>query len=606
MNNTTAMRFLVVIETQKVKSYLFASPIMRETRGASVLLDLMNRKKTEEILKGAGSSGTAYEKYEKVYLGGGSGRVLFENKEDAESFKKEVLDLYRRETIDARVAVEIVQRGEEGKDETFAEWVRRGVRKCQEDKLGRIEGVPILAGRWVRPCTSCGCQPAEKMLTEHGSHRLCRSCLRKREEAKHLYREVKRPNQGVNLGVKQPTGNGYRILRSFPELKSQYTDRFIFTTLAQYNEKEGKKDYQVLLPQDFEDIGKASKPSNYIGFIYADGNRMGEVVKNIGKRFPGDKEAKIAYKAFSEIVDQATREAAVDAVMEEVSEIDDREKYYRIPAEFIMAGGDDLMLALPAHNALDVAILFLEKFQEKTKELQDKYISQGELPQRFSADGLTTSAGVVIAHSHYPVSDLMSYAGELMKLAKRKAAQLARPITTQQSKEHGQEVGTLDFMVLTESGSEPVKDRRKTEYKNFSLTGKPIRLTERPYTTAEAGQLLKTIRDLKDSDVPRSKLKALYPVLFQSSIQAQFDALRIKDRLKVTGDLKVESVLRKLIAGLASFPFRGTQNDPEWTTPMTEIIELYDFIQPRRGLNKETEEEIGQDEAPLEREAAHD
>ena len=51
MNATDLRHFLVVIETQKVKSYLFASPIMRETRGASVLLDLLNRKKTKEILK---------------------------------------------------------------------------------------------------------------------------------------------------------------------------------------------------------------------------------------------------------------------------------------------------------------------------------------------------------------------------------------------------------------------------------------------------------------------------------------------------------------------------------------------------------------------------
>lgn len=265
MKGTSTMPFLTVIETQRVKSYLFASPIMRETRGASVLLDLLNRKKTAEILKGAGASGIVYKKCENIYLGGGSGRVLFENKNDAESFRKDVLDLYRRETIDARVAVEIVQRGEK----TFAEWVRCGVRKSQEDKLGRIEGIPILAGRWIRPCTSCGNGPAEEMFNEHGTHHLCcRSCLRKRKEVKHLYLRVK------------PTPKGDRVLKSSSELTSRYTDKFIFTTLAQYNEKKG---CQVLLPQDFEDIGKASMPTNYMGFIYADGNRMGEVVKRLAR-----------------------------------------------------------------------------------------------------------------------------------------------------------------------------------------------------------------------------------------------------------------------------------------------------------------------------------
>ena len=71
-HDITAMRFLVVIETQKVKSYLFASPIMRETRGGSVLLDSLNRKETKMILKGLGII-----HHEEIYLGGGSGRVLF-------------------------------------------------------------------------------------------------------------------------------------------------------------------------------------------------------------------------------------------------------------------------------------------------------------------------------------------------------------------------------------------------------------------------------------------------------------------------------------------------------------------------------------------------
>ena len=39
-------RYLAVIETQRVKGYLFASPILRETRGASLLLGRLNRSET--------------------------------------------------------------------------------------------------------------------------------------------------------------------------------------------------------------------------------------------------------------------------------------------------------------------------------------------------------------------------------------------------------------------------------------------------------------------------------------------------------------------------------------------------------------------------------
>jgi len=106
-----------------------------------------------------------------------------------------------------------------------------------------------------------------------------------------------------------------------------------------------------------------------------------------------------------------------------------------------------------------------------------------------------------------------------------------------------------------------------------------VKLTERPYTTTEAQWLLKTIRDLKNPKVPRSKLKALYPVLFQSLSQAQFDALRIRERLKATSDLEENSPLYQLcMKDLSIFPFR-LSDDNAWTTPLTEIIELYDFIQ---------------------------
>jgi hypothetical protein len=567
MKDTNLMRFLWVIETQKVKSYLFASPIMRETRGASVLLDLLNRKKTKEILKTSD-----LRDYEIVYLGGGTGRILFRREEDAKKFKNEVLNIYRQKTVNARVSVEIVPRED---DESFTEWMSRGVRQSQQNKLGQSKGVPILAGRWIQPCTSCGLEPAEKILHEHGEQRLCRACLLKRQEiSNHLYKEIK-------PGKKQKW-----LLSPASNLSKHYTDQFIFTTLAQHVENSN---YEVYLPQDFDDIGRVSRPSNYMGFIYADGNRMGEVVKNLGEKITDEEEVKIAYKAFSEIMDQATREAAVEAVWE-VVDIKKDDKFRFVPAEFIMAGGDDLMLAVPGHNALDVAILFMEKFQKRTIELQREYKGKKQLSEYFADVGLTTSAGVVIAHAHYPVSDLMGLAGELMKIAKIKAAHLAETKKEQ--------TGTLDFMILTEAGSESIKDRRKVEYTRSSNSGLEIRLTERPYTTAEARWLLTTIRALKNSKVPRSKLKALYPVLFQGPMQAQFDALRIKERLKITGDLKRSAPLKKLVTSiLPIFPFRE-HDDNSWSTPLTEIIELYDFIQPGKDestMNNDTLQEKEED-----------
>ncbi len=48
MSAQAVPRALVVIETQRVKGYLFASRLLRETRGASLLLDRLNRIEARE------------------------------------------------------------------------------------------------------------------------------------------------------------------------------------------------------------------------------------------------------------------------------------------------------------------------------------------------------------------------------------------------------------------------------------------------------------------------------------------------------------------------------------------------------------------------------
>jgi hypothetical protein len=541
----TTDRILAVIETQRVKGYLFASPMLRETRGASLLLDRLNRRETRAILEEMGGR--------SVYLGGGSGRALFESREKAEEFALRVRALYRERAWSARVSVEVLER--EG-DESFPVWVARGVTESRKSKLSRAEALPSLGGRWLRPCTSCGKEPAEHIETLE-EHRVCRSCFAKRRQIRSFYGQVR--------------GSLDRLLPmpSAAELRKNWPD-FVLTTLAEAVEREspgdGRKPLRTLLPQDFEDIGERSRPRNYFGLIYADGNRMGETIRAMAGRFPRDEEAQGAYRAFSRIVDRATREAAVEAVLERVEtsemEIGEGKTACFVPAEFVIAGGDDLILIVPAHAALGVAERFLDLFHEKSRELQQKAIQDKEIPREFAEDGLTTSAGVVLSHDSYPASQLVDLAAELMKSAKRRAVSVRE--------------GTLDFMVLHESGTESVKQRRK-EYEGKTLLGRPVRRTERPYTAEEMSLLERRILDLKRAGVPRGKLKALYAALFRSPVEAQYEAARIRERLVATGHAGGSGPLTDLFEQLPFFPFRE-RPDGAWSTPLTELIEVYDFI----------------------------
>jgi hypothetical protein len=237
--SSPAPGILVVIETQRVKGYLFASRVLRETRGASLLLDRLNRIEARKLAEQAGG--------EVIYLGGGSGRVLFGAPEAAEGFARSVRQLYREQAWGARVSVEVVARRE---GESFAEWMARGVAESQAEKLGGGAPVALLGGRWVRPCTSCGREPAEHIprADVQGRHQLCASCRGKREMVRAFYRIEKR-NWDRGLPVPRAA-----------ELKRRWPD-FALTTLAETVERE-HGGARTLLPVDFDDIGERSRPRN--------------------------------------------------------------------------------------------------------------------------------------------------------------------------------------------------------------------------------------------------------------------------------------------------------------------------------------------------------
>jgi len=560
----SGMNILVVIETRKVKGFLMASSYIRETRGGSLLLDRLNRVEIEKLLHEQKA-----ETYEKVYLGGGSGRVLFKEEKPAEEFAEAVRDLYERETTTASISVQVVPRK---RDEGLAEWMRRGVELARWEKNAGRGTEPLLAGRWIRPCTSCGAEPAWKTRTDvHGAHSLCGACDAKRKEIQRFYQAPK--HHGL-------------LERPIPKLDHMQKKwgLSVLNTAAKelQKQKKGEQELRLRLPQDFNLIGGASTPKGYFAFLYADANQMGQVIRKLPERYGDDASLLQAYRALSEIVDQATREAAAQAVLEAVPIQREQwtpkngaeEPMAYLPAEFVIAGGDDLILVVPAQAGLQVAWRFVELFQERILQLQKKAVESGDLDKEFAPEGLATSVGMVLSHAIFPASLLLDLAGDLLKMAKKEAARL--------SKKEEAPVGTVDFMVLPDSGSEGAKRRRKDEYlSKLTAGGGKVFRTERPYTAEGLKELAETVRELRQAGVPRNKLKSLYGTLFQNShLQTQFEALRIKERLQATRALE-KGPLGKLVDALPFFPFRprsradGTE---DWTTPLSELVEAYEFI----------------------------
>lgn len=122
--------------------------------------------------------------------------------------------------------------------------------------------------------------------------------------------------------------------------------------------------------------------NDWIAVIHADGNGLGEVVRR-------ESGSAASLHAFSEHLDQATKEAA-QAAFKEVCGIkgcDPASGF--IPFRPVVLGGDDMTMICRASLALPYVKSYLRNFEEATRRL-------------LGADGLTACAGIAFVKSSYP------------------------------------------------------------------------------------------------------------------------------------------------------------------------------------------------------------
>src|SRR5579872_1707577 len=86
---TTVSRSLIAFDTDHIKGYVFGTNKLKEIRGASSILDWLNREKTVEVVKIFGA--------EKLYALGGSALFIVDSQR-AEELGKEVQKLYHEWT----------------------------------------------------------------------------------------------------------------------------------------------------------------------------------------------------------------------------------------------------------------------------------------------------------------------------------------------------------------------------------------------------------------------------------------------------------------------------------------------------------------------------
>jgi hypothetical protein len=501
-----SMRYLVIHDVDAIQRYVFATNRLREIRGASALLEHLNSSGTRDLIR---------QHYgELIYVGGGGAAAEFDTEEAAKAFSHAVSLLYAEQTGTASstgVVVEYDIQAPDSDAQSFRSALIRAHQQLRDEKARRAHATHMLTCAYFKRCQACGIYPAahyDSHLPEQQGRFVCASCFTKRQQ------EHESP---VHRRIRKIFGARHKIAIRFP--------------------------------LEVDDIGNAANAGGYIGVVYADGNRMGDRLQRIT--------SKKSLQNFSRTIDQATRTAIASAL---TYRRDLLTHQHMLPILVPLCGGDDMVIITPGHQALQIAVEYLQSLQDRVRHKMPQ-----EVADLLGSREVSSCAGVAIAKAHTPLSALLELAHDLCGSAKQRSYDLFT--------RDGREEPCVDFRVIT------TPNWSKTEA--IRTTSESVRLTCRPYTVNEEG-LITAIQTLKQANVPPGKLHELYRNLWQGRHQATLSylTLYVRARESAAGS-RQQSALRKAAQHLQvdEAPWRPWAGRPlGWETPYADVVEMYPFV----------------------------
>ncbi len=507
-------KLLVSFDTDRIKEYIFATGKLREIRGASALLDELNRSDMVEKSREFHA--------EEIYANGGSGMFTV-SAASVEAFIKVIEKEYRLRTRTCSITSAITELPSGFTDQDpiqphLQTLMHRLRLKKDENPLHQ----PLLTHPFFRFCDSCGEQYASQSVIEPESELICDSCENKRDK-----------NREIQINIKD-------FIRGRAEENVSHN---LWHRLLSNLAKEGYEITGKDRPEVFSDLGEMSKPENYMALIYADGDSMGKVLEklpNLNK-----------VKQFSEVVDNAMYRSVHEAVL---TYLPPGDKYF--PFDILMLGGDDLVMVTTAHKAIEVSMKITEQFSELTQKGLD--------------ERLTLSVGVAIAHTNFPFSSLLNLAEQALKYAKKEAVKRQRHM-----QEIGRE-GLINFIVVNNSNSLDFDDYYKEtlidDDEDVYRTLRPYNLEDLRYIIETICCLKREnfprgkLKGLRDAVFQNRNQSILEGLMFLSRTKDNKHQQIFRDFL---AHFAPSSFLRY-------FPW--FKEDEDYHSPFLDLIELYDFI----------------------------
>lgn len=632
-------RVLVSIETVKIKDFIFSTNKLKLIRGASYLLDYMNQVEVPRILKKYGLEYKTHELVNKIYninddkeflekvdeeidktidkrilyIGAGNAKFLVEDKDKAEKICKEIKEVYKALAPSAKVVAEYYEIKENEKIWTAIDEL------AQKTAEKKSEGFPMLNIDlpFAVKCDLSGTEPAVVSL-KNLKDDLENIEIHRSGEGSDNDKQVEDTKTAIRNVIKK---DNMKISEE-SAVKIKYSNKMIkddVNEIGFYSIIKKALNYDIHLNTEIDDY---SVGDSFIGFVYSDGDGLGDFLKNVKKVYTTEEEYLKFMRKFSVILDRNTKYVLKEVIKKMYNDkkfvkkktilkdgkpkyeiINDKEEEVKksIIGEFLIVGGDDVCAVFPADLAIEISYEFQKEFEKKMNEFTK---IENEKNEKKNPENITSSCGVVIAKNKTPMFQLFEQGLKLQKSAKAKRYQ------ENKNREGEVRTGYIDFQVIGNEGNVNIKEYRKKWYNKFDKEDEnkgKLHVSRRPYSISglekeeykdvseSIDKLIDQVKKLKTKNFPNTKIRYIYDL---KKDDTKTDNEKIMESINILSKMSTEEiqVLNELwgIKDKMNLSFENeNEKFKEFFDNIFDVLEIYDFIQKDESSSEKEDNNSG-------------
>ena len=591
-------KFIVAIETVKIKEFLFSTNKLKVIRGASYLLDYLNQVEVPKIIK----KDNRVEDKDIIYVGAGNAKFFVERdtKEEAERIVKDIIkevkEKYEKEAPGAKVVgVYVETQYEKGKKSEKGKEVWNDL-----DKLGELTAIEKSKGfsilnidlPYVEKCELSGTELAEvsvknfsRDLEGLGFHI---------KDSELIFKELSN-NESCTVNIHTLKGQVTNLAKTTGKISNASFRKILFANLLKEVDKIDNVGFYNTIKEyirNDDNIIKQNKTENndgieidiktniqdyqdtdsFFGLMYSDGDGLGDFLKGSKEKFiellDKNNNAEDLYLEFmgkfSKKLDETTKNSLKDVLKEVFEKADKKDKW----GEFLIVGGDDVCAVFPPNLVMEIST----KFQKRFEEEMDRAMS--EITENIGEDGntrITSSSGVIIAKAKTPMFQLFEQALHLQKSAKKARK---KAIDKNLNK-----TGFIDFQVIGSEGCVDI-DEFRDKFKDNKVMERPYAISlEKEGDFKNIENLLILIKDMKEASFPTNKLRYIYDLKADKK-KVNFE--KKMELVNILSKMKKEQV--KFIKDRMGIEYESKTNEDlendfsKDFVNVFDILEIYNFI----------------------------